>query len=597
MEKQKSKDILIVEDSAIQAELLRRLLIQEGYGVSVARNGSEGLKKVKETRPDIIVSDIVMPVMNGYEMCKEIKENHEYGDVPVILLTELRDPGEIIKGIESGADNYVTKPYSSDYLLRRIADLLSRRNGDVKSSEMGGLAVIINDERYEIKSNPQQILNLLLSTYENSIQQNRELLKAQIELKRLNEQLEERVKESTEDLLKNQRYLQALMDNTTAVIYIKDLNGRYKMVNRQFEMLFDVAGLEITDKTDYDIFPGEAASSYIINDRMVLEKTAPLEMEEVFSQKDGLHTYISFKFPLFDSNGKLSGVCGISTDITERKRAELELMRHRNHLEELVEERTGELKKANLQLHREIEERKRIEENHVRLIMDQERTNEELNNLLYILSHDLKTPIRSIGSLADWIKEDHGVSLGEDGMENMDLLISRVRRMYDLLDSIYRYSKVGRVVEKDLAIDISSLIRDITDTLPANEGITVEILQDMPEIVFEKSYIDQIFHNLISNAIKYNDKGSKVIKIGYVEEENFHKFYVSDNGVGIDEKHFERIFKIFQKLDLNDENTSSGMGLPLIKKIIEMYGGRIWVESIIGEGSVFYFTLPKGVKC
>ena len=268
-------------------------------------------------------------------------------------------------------------------------------------------------------------------------------------------------------------------------------------------------------------------------------------------------------------------------------------------LEVRVQERTREISTANERLKREVVVRKRAEQRQAQLLKELENANRELKDFAYIASHDLKAPLRGIKTLAEWLSADYADKLGEQGKEQMDLLLRRVGRMHNLIEGILQYSRVGCVKENLAAVNLNKLMTEIIDTLapPANISVTVE--NELPTIESEPTRITQVFQNLMSNAIKYMDKPQGQIKVGCVEENGSWKFNVTDNGPGIEEKHFERIFQIFQTLAPRDDFESTGIGLTITKKIVELYGGRIWVESKVGEGSTFFFTLPKqkmGVK-
>jgi len=220
-------------------------------------------------------------------------------------------------------------------------------------------------------------------------------------------------------------------------------------------------------------------------------------------------------------------------------------------------------------------------------------SNKELQDFAYIVSHDLKAPLRGIMTLADWISTDYGDKLDEQGKEQIDLLLSRVDRMLNLIDGILQYSRVGRIKEQMSQVNLNEIVPDIIDMIASSESITVIVENELPVIECEKTRITQVFQNLLSNAVKYMDKPQGQIRIDCVEENGFWKFSVADNGPGIEERHFEKIFQIFQTLSPRDEVESTGVGLTVVKKIVEMYSGRTWVESKIGEGSTFFFTLPK----
>ncbi|MDD5385284.1 MAG: CHASE3 domain-containing protein [Gallionella sp.] len=242
---------------------------------------------------------------------------------------------------------------------------------------------------------------------------------------------------------------------------------------------------------------------------------------------------------------------------------------------------------------REMAERKQAEEQRALLLHELESANEELKNFGYVVSHDLKAPLRAIGSLADWISTDYADKFDDEGKEHMRLLIGRVRRMDGLIDGILQYSRVGRVKETIVAVELNRLVREVIDLLAPPKNITVSIGNSLPTVMTEPTRIQQVFQNLLSNAIKYMDKPEGEICIACVAEGGQWKFSITDNGPGIDQQHFERIFQLFQTLAPRDRVESTGVGLALVKKIVEMYGGRIWLESTVGRGSSFFFTLPR----
>jgi light-regulated signal transduction histidine kinase (bacteriophytochrome) len=222
-----------------------------------------------------------------------------------------------------------------------------------------------------------------------------------------------------------------------------------------------------------------------------------------------------------------------------------------------------------------------------------ESVNKELKDFAYIVSHDLKAPLRGIKTLASWIATDYADKLDQQGKEQIQLLLGRVDRMHNLIDGVLQYSRLGRVTEEVVPVNLGELLPEIIDMVAAPPHITVTVDNEMPTIHCGKTRISQIFQNLISNAIKYMDKPQGQVKVGSSEEAGFWKFYVADNGPGIEERFFEKVFKLFQTLSPHDETQSTGVGLAIAKKIVEMYGGKIWIESKVGQGSTFFFTLPQ----
>jgi len=242
---------------------------------------------------------------------------------------------------------------------------------------------------------------------------------------------------------------------------------------------------------------------------------------------------------------------------------------------------------------RDITERKRMEEKQATLLEQVESINRELKDFAYIVSHDLKAPLRGIKTLADWIATDYADKLDEEGREQMNLLSSRVDRMHNLIDGVLQYSRVGREKVKRVRVNLNELVSEVIEMIAPPEKIVVTVEDELPVVECGETRIMQVFQNLLSNAVKYMDKPQGQITIGCVEENGFWKFSVADNGPGIEEKYFEKIFQIFQTLSPRDEFESTGVGLSVVKKIVELFGGKIWVESKLGEGSTFFFTLPK----
>lgn len=242
---------------------------------------------------------------------------------------------------------------------------------------------------------------------------------------------------------------------------------------------------------------------------------------------------------------------------------------------------------------RDITERKRAEERQAQLLQEVKSVNQELKDFAYIVSHDLKAPLRGIKTLTDWLATDYADKLDENGREQMNLLLNRVQRMHNLIDGVLKYSRVGRVKEEKVKVNLNDLVSEVIDMVALPENIEITIENQLPVVECEQIRIMQVFQNLLSNAVKYMDKPKGQIRISCVEEDGFWNFSVSDNGPGIEEKYFDKIFQMFQTLTPRDEFESTGIGLTVVKKIIEMYGGRILVESEVGNGTTFFFTLPK----
>jgi len=368
-------------------------------------------------------------------------------------------------------------------------------------------------------------------------------------------------KQMEEKLRASEHKYKTLLENLPQKIFYKDKSSVYVSCNENYASDIEIKPEEIAGKTDYDFYPEDLAKKYRADDKRIMESGKSEDIEEKYIQ-DGQETVVyTVKTPVGDEQGNVIGILGIFWDIMERKRAE---------------------------------------EKQAELLKEVESANRELKDFAYIVSHDLKAPLRGVKTLAEWISTDYADKLGEQGKEQIGLLMGRADRMQKLIDGVLEYSRVGRVKENRAVVNLNEVVAEVVDMIAPPENITITIENQLPTIECEPTRIAQVFQNLLSNAVKYMDKPQGQVRIGCVEEDGFWKFSVSDNGLGIEEKHFEKIFQIFQTLAPRDDVESTGVGLTVAKKIVELYGGRIWVQSKVGQGSTFFFTLPKqevGVGC
>ena len=195
-----------------------------------------------------------------------------------------------------------------------------------------------------------------------------------------------------------------------------------------------------------------------------------------------------------------------------------------------------------------------------------------------------------------WISEDYSAAFDDDGREQMALIMQRVKRMDGLINGILRYSRVGRIREKEERLDLNLLVNEVIENIAPPDNIQITFENKLPVVLRDSIRMEQVFQNLLENAIKFMDKGEGIIKVGCADKGSYWEFSVSDNGPGIDNKYHDKIFQIFQTLTPRDELESTGIGLTLVKKIIEIYGGSVRVESETGRGTTFFFTLPKKGK-
>lgn len=241
----------------------------------------------------------------------------------------------------------------------------------------------------------------------------------------------------------------------------------------------------------------------------------------------------------------------------------------------------------------DIEDQKQLEQQNKLILTQVQERNQELDQFAHIVSHDLKAPLRAIANLSEWIEEDLAELLPEANKAQMQLLRNRVYQMEALLNSILEYARVGLTQQTVESVCVQTLLLEILDVLQPPSSFQVEIAPNMPTLDTQLVLLKQVFMNLIDNAVKHHPDPAGWVKVSVQDQVSFYKFAIADNGQGIDPKSHEKIFAIFQTLGSKNSNGSTGVGLAIVKKIVESQGGKIELESEVGKGSTFHFTWRK----
>lgn len=407
----------------------------------------------------------------------------------------------------------------------------------------------------------------------------------------LNKEISERKVAEEERRISEER-LKAILDNTTSVVYLKDLQGRYILTNKVYEKIFHISQEEILGKTDTDIFPMEIAKTLQANDEMVLQLNAPVEFDEKVPHSDGVHTYISIKFPLTDNQGKPHAVCGISTDITLRKKAEEELQRHHDHLEELVHKRTVKLKKQAQELSKAKEAA--------------EAANRAKSEFLANMSHEIRTPLNAILGFTEILKDKITAPQPAD---HLNSIRSSGKSLLSLINDILDLSKVeaGKLKLEYTAVSPANLFKEMENIFKssiAEKGLEliIDIADDLPKVLLlDETRLRQILINLIGNAVKFTPKGHIKLTVKYKFTDNMQHstldfiFSVEDTGIGIPKDQLNLIFEAFSqsKGQQLSKFGGTGLGLTITKRLIEMMEGNIEVSSEMGKGTVFNIILKE----
>jgi signal transduction histidine kinase len=267
-------------------------------------------------------------------------------------------------------------------------------------------------------------------------------------------------------------------------------------------------------------------------------------------------------------NGKVEFISTVMRDLSLQKKTEKSL-----------EEKALELKWLNQEL--------------LKITSLLKKRNQELDRFAYVTSHDLKAPLRAIANLATWLSEDLTGQIPDENQQQLQLMQSRVKRMDGLIQGLLTYSRVGRAKTTVRDVEVRDIVRSAIDSVNPPPEFEIIVALDLPKLRTEAVLLEQVFSNLISNAVKYHDQLNGKITVSVTEQAKFYEFAVADNGIGIEPQYQDRIFTIFQTLQARDTIESTGIGLSIVKKIVEGQGGEVRVESELGKGSTFYFTWHK----
>ncbi|PSR17132.1 PAS domain-containing sensor histidine kinase [filamentous cyanobacterium CCP3] len=302
--------------------------------------------------------------------------------------------------------------------------------------------------------------------------------------------------------------------------------------------------------------------------QQLLTQHTPCQFEKRYLRKDGtpLWTLVTASVESDDAAGP-SALIAIIEDVEDRKAAREELLH-----------RADEMAHTNLVLA------------HTTAMLEQR--NAELDQFAYVASHDLKAPLRAISNLAEWLGEDLGNQLPPENQHQLELLRSRVDRMEALINGLLEYSRVGRRQRSIVAIDLNELLTNVVDSLAPPKSFVVDVPTDLPTLYSHKTALGQVFANLINNAIKHHHRDRGTVRVSWRHQGKWIEFAVDDDGPGIAPQYHDKIFTIFQTLKARDDFESTGVGLAVVKKIIEAEKGRVWLTSTVGEGTTFYFTWP-----
>ena len=353
--------------------------------------------------------------------------------------------------------------------------------------------------------------------------------------------------------IQKEKYSRIIANMNLGLVEI-DTEGQIQMVNNRYTEMIGHSQENLLGKYVLDVMNLDKENLEIIQqqfEKRKQNKSDSYEVEIQNSQGEKRHWLISAA-PTYNEFGKIIGSVGVHLDITKQKELELQKQELVNELED---------------------------------------SNRGLQEYAHIVSHDLKSPLRSVTALATWLYDDYKEVLDDNGKYNLQMMMEKVEGMDKLIDGILKYSTVNSDALDNTAVDVNEVIKEISEIIYVPDHVQIKVTNTLPVIQADRTKIHQLFQNFLSNAVVNIEKEQGLVEIACKENKTHWEFSIKDNGVGIPKEYHEKIFKIFQSI--GNKERSTGIGLSIVKKIIDRYQGKVWLKSEIGVGTTFYFTLKK----
>ena len=518
--------VFIVDDEPTNLGVLFEHAQRVSWRVLIHTSGASALKTIPTVKPDIILLDIMMPEINGFEVCQRLKADPATRDIPVIFVTALADQVSEVRGLELGAVDYISKPIQAETAIARIRTHLTLRQMQQELAEQ----------------------NL-----------------------RLQQEIAER-QQAEEALAKERNLLRTLINTLPDHIYIKDVHSRFLLANDSAVRSIGCKSIhDLIGKTDFELFPQEAAAKYYADEAALFASGEPIINQEdmnLHHERDGIAWFQVTKVPFRDLHGHIAGLVGINHDISEIK-----------HAQEQLRAAHQELQEKNAQLHE---------------------LNASKDKFFSIIAHDLRTPFNTLIGFATLLLERIETSSRDVLKKQVETLLTSAERLFALLENLLAWSRLqrGLIQYEPQPLDLSYLASSTVDVLHAMAeqkqiALRNEIL-DHPWVNADYYMTTTVMRNLLSNALKFTPSGGEILLSARQGERDI-EVSVSDTGVGMTPDVIAKLFRI----DAHHTTAGtagehgSGLGLILCHDLVKKNGGTILVESELGNGTTFRFTLPR----
>jgi PAS domain S-box-containing protein len=552
--------ILVVEDRSPDRELLSTVLSHGRHRVLEAADGAEALRLLRAEHPDLLISDILLPKMDGYELVRQMRLDPAISATSVIFYTAAFNEQEARNlAQECGVSLVLSKPTDPKTIIEKVTEVL--------------------------KGKGAQVVTSLPTAFEEKHQ----------------ELLVHKLMRQVEELRQSEERFRLLVDGVKDyAIFMLDPAGNVVSWNDGAQRIKGWTAEEIIGQHFSRFYPAETAAA---KPQQGLDRAAAqgrYEEEGWRLRKDGSRFLADVIITaLHDEYGRLRGFAKVTRDITERQRQEderNELLREQQALTEELTATNEELATQAEELTNQKEELERLNnhlQNQQQLL---EGANEELEAFSFSVSHDLKTPVRIIEGFCRMLMGEHADQLDAEGLRQLKVITDNTQRMRSLIDDLLALARLGRIQIKKSVVNLAGMARQVFEQLraeAAKRNLQL-ILGDLPPAWGDQSLLYQVMQNLLSNAVKFtSSRETAIIEVGGRTEGKENIFYVKDNGAGFDERYGSSLFRPFQRLHICAEFEGTGIGLSIVQRIIQRHGGRVWAEGKVNEGATFYCVLPN----
>jgi PAS domain S-box-containing protein len=609
-------NILLVDDKEANLLALQNLLEKDDRRFFTTLSGREALKCTLVNDIDLIILDVKMPEMDGFEVAEILRSNKKTKDIPIIFASaERKEHRYMMKGFDEGAVDYLYKPLDSELTKAKVAVFVKmqqqRKELIEKNQSLEKAALLINnsadvigiiDPRTLMFEEVNQAVISILGYTKNdvlmspitsfmhqddahhfknlSIKLGQDRYSIETRLYSKNRSIKwfhwyigikdnkwfvnARDVTSIKEAERIKNYVAAVVKQSSEAIYIHDSEGTIISWNKGAEQIYGYTDSEALNMKIWNIIPEYLLpnTQKIFNQVLTGEKVQSLETKRI------------------SKRGKLVDVLFSATVITDATD---------NQLSIAITERDITKEKS------DAEKIKQLNEQLQRNIDQLEFTNKELESFSYSVSHDLRAPLRAVNGNVVAIEEDYSDQLNDSIKGYLERIRSNAGKMNRQIDDLLAFSRLGKKEVQRVDVDMDELVKttinELNESSPNRATFTVRPLS---KVSADRSLLTHVISNLLSNAIKYSaKKDNPCVEVGLISNGNEEIFYVKDNGAGFDMRYAEKLFGTFQRLHSEDQFQGTGVGLAIVKRIINKHTGRVWAESKLNEGATFYFTIPS----